>query len=100
MSDPKFIIPITGPLMKYRLEIIKEVSPNVIKHMIIFTDEFSYNLYKDYHDVFNFVIMDDYRNKDKFSIDNEHLLNCDTEEEYLSKFNDFYNHDNQYDLNL
>ena len=93
MSGPKFIIPITGPLMKYRLEIIKEVSPNVIKHIIIFTDKFSYNLYKDYHDVFNFVIMDDYRNKDKFSIDNEHLLNCDTEEEYLSKFNDFYNHE-------
>jgi len=87
---PKFVIPITGPLMKYRLEIIKEVSKSVIKHMIIFTDKYSYNLYKDYHNIFDFVIMDDYRNKDKFSIENELLLNCDTEEEYLKKFNEFY----------
>jgi len=90
MENSKFIIPITGPLMKYRLEIIKEVSPSVIKHIIIFTDSYSYNLYKDYHSIFKFVIMDEYRNEDKFSMENEFLINCETEEEYLSKFNDFY----------
>ena len=93
MSSPKFIIPITGPLMKYRLDIIKEVSPNIKDYLIIFTDKFSYNLYEEYHDFFNFVLMDDYRNKNSFSLEHELLPPYTTEEEFIKKFSDFYNDD-------
>ena len=92
-SIPKLIIPITGPLLKYRLDIIREVSPNVKDHLIIFTDKFSYDLYEEHHDFFNFVLMDEYRNKDSFSLKYELLPEWKTEKEFLEKFDSFYSND-------
>ena len=89
-SSPKFIIPITGPLLKYRLDIIREVSPNIKDHLIIFTDKFSYNLYEEHHDFFNFVLMDDYRNNNSFSLQYELFPDFKTEEEFLKGFHSFY----------
>lgn len=90
MNNSKFIIPVTGPLLKYRLDIIRKVSPNIKDYLIIFTDKFSYELYSEHHDFFNFVLMDEYRNKNSFSVEYELLPEYKTEEEFLEKFNDFY----------
>jgi hypothetical protein len=90
---PKLIIPITGPLLKYRLDLIREISPNIKDYLIIFTDKFSYGLYKEHHDFFNFVLMDDYRNKDSFSLKYELFPEYKTEKEFLEKFNSFYSND-------
>lgn len=94
----KFIVTITGPLMMYRLDLMKKSSPNIIKdYVIIFTDNYSYNLYKEkgYHHDFNFVIMDDIRKDYPISLEYERLLECSTEEEYLIKINSFYNKTNK-----
>lgn len=89
-SSPKIVIPITGPLLKYRLDIIREVSPDIKDYLIIFTDDFSYDLYSDHHDFFNFVTMDNYRKKHPFSLEYERFPNFKTEAEFLKKFDTFY----------
>lgn len=90
MSNSKFIMLATGPLLKYRLDIIREVSPKVKNYIIIFTDKFSHDLYSDHHDFFNFVLMDEYRINDEFSLKNELLLQSKTEQDFLSKYSQFY----------
>lgn len=80
----------SGPIQKYRLDIIKECLSNVLDLVIIFTDKFSHNLYHEYHDVFNFVIIDDYRDKFKFSVDHEVFFNVDSDSEYLANVREFY----------
>lgn len=94
MSQPVFVITLTGPLLKYRLDILRRVCPSVREYIIIFTDKFSYDLYHAHHDFFNFVIMDEYRNKSQFSIDHEILTEHTTEEEFLDDFSSVYNRDN------
>ena len=73
-------------MMMYRLDIMKKSSPDIIKdYVIIFTDRYSYNLYKEkgYHNDFNFVIIDDIRNNFPISLEYEQILELPTEEEYL-----------------
>ena len=54
----KFIITVTGIVQSYRLEIIKKSSPDILKdHIIVFTDQHSYDLYTEHHNDFTFVIM-------------------------------------------
>ena len=92
----KFVITITGPTMMYRLDLIKKSSPNIIKdYLIIFTDGYSYNLYaaKNYHHDFNFVIIDDIRNKFPISLEYERILELPTEEEYFKNLHTFYSND-------
>lgn len=94
----KFVITITGPTMMYRLDLIKKSSPNIIKdYLIIFTDGYSYNLYaaKNYHHDFNFVIIDDIRNKFPISLEYERILELPTEEEYFKNLHTFYSGDNK-----
>lgn len=95
MSNSKFIMLATGPLLKYRLDIIREVSPKVKNYIIIFTDKFSYDLYSEHHDFFNFVLMDEYRINDEFSLKNELLLESKTEQDFLSKYSQFYGSHNK-----
>jgi len=94
----KFIITIAGPTMMYRLDLMKKSSPDIIKdYIIIFTDRYSYNLYKEkgYHNDFNFVIMDDIRNNFPISLEYEQILELPTEEEYLKNLYPFYNGNNK-----
>lgn len=82
----------------YRLDLIKKSSPNIIKdYLIIFTDRYSYNLYveKNYHHDFNFVIIDDIRNKFPISLEYERILELPTEEEYFKNLHTFYSGDNK-----
>jgi len=92
MADPKFIMTPTGPFLKYRLDILKEVAPSVRDFIIIFTTKFSYPLYEEYHDFFDFVIMDEYRENDSFSMEYELFPEFKTEKEFLENFHDFYGH--------
>jgi hypothetical protein len=88
----KFVITITGPAMAYRLDILKKSSPDIIKdYIIIFTDEYSLPLYKDYHDVFTFVTMDKIRENYPISLQYEQFLNVPTEEELWAGLLNFYN---------
>ena len=87
----KFVITITGPALKYRLDLLKRASPNIIKdYIIIFTDEYSLPLYKDYHDTFTFVTMDSIRKDYPISLEYEQFLNVPTEEELWAGLLDFY----------
>jgi hypothetical protein len=86
----KYVVTANGPVQRYRLDIIKECFPDVLNSVIIFTDKFSYDLYRQYHDVFNFVIIDDYRNQFKFSVDNEVFFNAKSDSEYFAGVREFY----------
>jgi len=83
----KIIIPVTGPVVKYRLEIMKRAFPDLLDFIILFTNKFSYDLYTEYHDVFNFILMDDYQ--DDFSKENEVFPDYKTEEEYFNNIKSF-----------
>lgn len=87
----KFIITITGPAMTYRLDLIKRASPSIIKEfIIIFTNSYSYELYKDYHDDFNFVIMDEIRNKYSNCLDKEVFMDSSNQEHFFKNLVNFY----------
>jgi len=88
----KFIITATGPAMKYRLDILKRSSPDILKdYVIIFTDVYSYNLYTDHHKNFNFVIIDDIRKNYPISLKYEKIMEVSTEEEFFEQMPIFYN---------
>jgi hypothetical protein len=87
----KFIITITGPAMTYRLDLIKRAFPSIIKEfIIIFTNSYSYQLYKDYHNDFEFVIMDSIRNQYSNCLDKEVFMDSPNEEHFFKNLNDFY----------
>lgn len=87
----KFIMVITGPAMVYRLDLIKRAYPSIIKeYVIIFTNSYSYSLYKDYHDDFNFVIIDQYRQKYSKVTDKEVFFESPTQEHYFENVANFY----------
>jgi hypothetical protein len=90
----KFIITISGPAMMYRLDLIKKSSPSIIKDfIIIFTDLYSFNIYKKYgYDRdFNFVIIDGIRENYPVSLKNEKFLEVSNEIDYFKELPRFYN---------
>jgi hypothetical protein len=89
-TSGKFIIAITGPLLKYRLAILKDACPNAKDYLLFLTDKESYQMYKEYHHFFDFVIMDDYREKYPFSLKYEVFPDFKTEEEFLKNISTFY----------
>jgi hypothetical protein len=86
----KFVVAITGPLLKYRLEILKDACPNARDYLLFLTDKDSYDLYHNYHVFFDFVIMDDYRKNYPISLKYEVFPDFKTEEEFLKNINNFY----------
>jgi hypothetical protein len=86
----KFIIQLTGPAVKYRLDILAKVCPEARHFLLCLTNKFSYPLYKEYHDFFTFIIMDDYRKDYPVSLEKEIFPEFKTEEEYFSKIKSFY----------
>ena len=83
----KIIIPVTGPAVTYRLDIIKKAYPALLDYLILFTNKFSYSLYADYHDTFNFILMEDYQ--DDFSRENEQFPKYKTSDEYYKNITSF-----------
>ena len=49
MARPTFITTLTGPFLKYRLDLLRKVSPSIKEHILIFTDKFSYKFYEEHH---------------------------------------------------
>jgi hypothetical protein len=91
----KFIIAITGPAMTYRLDLIKKAFPSIIKdYLLIFTNSYSYNLYTDYHNDFNFVIMDHYLEKYSKVLDKEVFFDSPTQEHFFENVANFYSEKN------
>lgn len=86
----KFIIQLTGPFLKYRLDILAEACPEARHFLLCLTNKESYELYKEYHDFFQFIIMDDYRKDHPISLKHELFPNYKTEEEFCEKINSFY----------
>lgn len=89
-TNGKVIMQITSPALKYRLEILKNACPKTKDFIIVFTDNNSYPHYKEYHDFFQFVILDDYRKNYPISLTHELLSNYDSEEEYFKNITKFY----------
>jgi len=87
----KLIIHLTGPAIKYRLDILKWACPEARHFLLCLTNKDSYDLYKEHHDFFKFVIMDDYRKDHPISLEKEIFPNYKTEEEYFSNIGSFYN---------
>jgi hypothetical protein len=93
-TNAKFVITVTGPLMMYRLDLMKKSSPNIVKdYLIVFTDKYSHEVYEKngYSEHFNFVIMDEIRRDYPISLEYERLLESPTEEDYLMNIRGFYN---------
>jgi len=86
----KYISFIDGPMAIYRFDIFLKNSPELAKHFIFFCTEFSYNLYKNYHDIFEFIIIDEIQNKYTYSLEKEKFINVNSEEEWLAEINNFY----------
>jgi hypothetical protein len=84
---------VTGPAMKYRLEVIKGTLSEKIrkKWLLIFTDNYSYDLYKDLHNDFDFIILDDIRKDYPDTFKYECLLNKNNVKDYFEEFVKFYN---------
>lgn len=93
MTNGKFIFHATGPLLTYRLDILKEVCPEARHFLIILTNKFSYdNFYRDkYGDFYEFVLMDEYRANQPISLEYETFPEFMTQEETLANLGSFYN---------
>ena len=93
----KFVFQLTGPALKYRLDILAEACPNARHYIVCLTNRDSYDLYKEYHDFFTFVIMDDYRKDHPLSLKNETFPSYKTEEEFFANVGSFYgSHNSNY----
>jgi hypothetical protein len=86
----KFIIQLTGPALKYRLDILANVCPELRHFLICLTNRESYELYKEYHNFFEFIIMDDYRIDYPISLEYEIFPSYKTEDEFFANINSFY----------
>jgi hypothetical protein len=90
-TNGKYIIQATGPLLTYRLELLREACPVAKDFLLVLTNQFSYdNLFKDFHDSFTFVIMDDYRKNHPISLEYEIFPEFMSEEEFLKNVHTFY----------
>ena len=93
--NSKFIIPVTGPIMSYRLDIYKKVCPEIRDMTIFLTDKFSYdNNFQNHRDFFHFVILDEYRKDDKVSLEYEKIFESHNENQFYKNLTKFYNETN------
>lgn len=93
----KFVIQLTGPIVKYRLDILAKVCPEIRHFLICLTNQESYDLYKEYHGFFEFVILDEYRKEYSFSLAHEQFPSYKTEQEFFANIGSFYGgHSNRF----
>lgn len=91
-----FAFNIYGPALKYRLDIMYDACPNVADKILIMTDKKSYPFYKDYHNIYEFVMVEDYKNQYAFSVEHELLPNVFTDEkDHIKNMKKFYNDKNK-----
>ncbi len=96
-TSGKFIVFLTGPIVKYRLDIMYDACPNARDHLIFLTTKDSYDFYKDYHDFFNFMFLDDLRTdfplSHKYEIFPDHTSpEFSTIEGFAKNIKSFYTH--------
>lgn len=90
-ESPKIAMYCFGTPMKYRFDLLLKSCSDVVKnYIVIFTTKYYFELYKDYHDLFTFVIIDDLRKDNLVSLQNEICMETSTDEEFFFKFNQFY----------
>lgn len=97
-----FIFNLFGPALKYRLDVFDHCNPDVSSFVIIMTDKKSYPFYKEYHNKYEFVFIDDIQ-RDTLSLKYELVpSHFNTEEEHIKNLVSFYK-DNRtnypYDIN-
>jgi hypothetical protein len=80
-----------GTQMRYRFDLLLKSCPSITKdYIIIFTTKYYYDLYKDYHNDFEFVAIDDLRKDNAVSLQNELCIEAPNDDEYFKKYSDFY----------
>lgn len=88
----KFAMFATGPLVKYRFDILLNGCPNLVKdHLVVMTDDYSRTLYKDYEESFKFISLNELRHDFAFSKINEPILEKSDPGEYASSLSRYYN---------
>ena len=94
-NGPKIGMFCFGTPMRYRFDLLLKSCPSITKDYItIFTTKYYYDLYKDYHNHFDFVTIDDLRKDDVVSLQNELCMESPNDEQFFRKFSDFYRIDN------
>jgi len=92
VGAPKIAMFCFGTHMRYRFDLLLKSCPSITKaYIVIFTTQYYYDLYKDYHDHFEFVAIDDLRKDDVVSLNNEVCLEVPTDQEYFLRHRKFYN---------
>jgi len=88
----KFGMFATGPLVKYRFDILLNACPTVVRdHLIVLTDDYSRSLYKDYENDFKFISLNSYRHDYPFSKVNEPIYENSDPGEYAKNLKRYYN---------
>jgi hypothetical protein len=98
-----FALNVFGPALKYRLDLLKYSSYDIRHLLVILTDKISYEkFYKEFHDDYTFIFVEDYMSKYPLSLKHELIPNVfESEEEHFTKLNEFYQSKNSwysYDL--
>jgi hypothetical protein len=88
----KFLMQTIGINIKYRLDLIRRSYPKAKDYIICLTTRESYEMYKDHHDFFTFLIIDDYRKDYPISLEHETFPSYKTETEFFREIKSFYGH--------
>lgn len=93
-----FAMNVFGPVYKYRLDLLKNSSYEIRDKVNILTDKISYNsFYQEFHDDYNFIMIEDLKNKYELSEKYEIIPNIFTDEEHQFRtLEDFYKEKNNY----
>jgi len=98
-----FALNVFGPGYRYRLYILKDACPKAKNLIYVLTDKISYsNFYSDLKDDFNFVFIDEIREKYPLSLKHELIPNhYKNEEDHFTNLESFYlSHKNNYSYDL
>ena len=98
-----FIFNLFGPVLKYRLEVFDYCNKNIRDYVIIMTDKKSYKHYKDFHDKYEFVFIEDVKDRHELSLKYELIpSHFENEKEHIKNLVSFYRNKNTnypYDIN-
>jgi hypothetical protein len=81
-----------GPALKYRLDLLKDSSPNIKKYIHVLTDKISYEkFYQDFHNDYTFIFVEDYMNQYELSKIHEVIPNIFIDEEdHFTNSSEYY----------
>jgi hypothetical protein len=98
-----FALNVFGPGYRHRLDVLKDACPRVKNLIYVLTDKISYNnFYSDLTEDFNFVFIEDIREKYPLSLQHELIPNdYKNEEDHFTNLESFYvSHNNNYSYDL